>query len=243
MIIIPAIDIRDGNCVMLTQGKIEQETIYSKDPVFIAKLFQAKGAKRLHIVDLDGAFLGFPKNIDIIQKIRAGVQIPIQVGGGVRNEKTVDKLVGMGVDYVIIGTIAIYNPDVLRKAFDKYRSKIMVAIDARENKVAIGGWKETTSIDPEELAKKIKEMGVEEVIYTDIAKDGTMEGPNIEGIRRFLKASKLKVIASGGISNMEDVKKLMELEKEGLSGIIIGKALYTEAIKLEEVLKLVPPAE
>jgi phosphoribosylformimino-5-aminoimidazole carboxamide ribotide isomerase len=239
MNIIPAIDIRDGNCVMLTQGKIENETVYSKDPVFIAKLFQAKGAKRLHVVDLDGAFVGFPKNIEIVQKIRAAVDIPIQFGGGVRNEKTVDKLVGMGIDYVIIGTIAIYNPEVLRKAFEKYRSKIIVAIDARDNKVAIGGWKETTSVGPQEHAAKIKEMGVEEVIYTDIAKDGTLEGPNIEGIKAFLDYSKLKVIASGGISNIEDVKKLVELEKDGLSGVVIGKALYTENIKLEDVLKLV----
>ena len=236
MLIIPAIDIRGGNCVMLKQGKIEEETIYSKDPVFMAKLWQAKGAKRLHVVDLDGALGGRPQNIEIIKKIKEAVGIPVQVGGGIRNIAAVDALFESGIDFVILGTVAIYNPDVVRAALEKYGEKIIVAVDARDDKVAIGGWKDTTSISVAELIKKLKEMGVSQILYTDISKDGMMEGPNLEGLLAVAKLG-IKVIASGGVSTIDDVKKVKVLEKEGVIGAVIGKALYTEGIHLEEAIK------
>jgi phosphoribosylformimino-5-aminoimidazole carboxamide ribotide isomerase len=145
MLIIPAIDIRGANCVRLTQGKLDAETIYSKDPAFIAKLFQAKGAKRLHVVDLDGAFHGIPQNLEVVKKIRAGIDIPIEFGGGVRSLKAIDSLFEIGVNYVVMGTVAIYNPEIVRQAIEKYGDKIMVAVDANEGKVAIGGWKSSST--------------------------------------------------------------------------------------------------
>ncbi|MFH1369641.1 MAG: 1-(5-phosphoribosyl)-5-[(5-phosphoribosylamino)methylideneamino]imidazole-4-carboxamide isomerase [Elusimicrobiota bacterium] len=238
MLVIPAIDIRAGNAVMLTQGKIEAEKIFSKDPVFIAKLMQAKGAKRLHVVDLDGAFQGTPKNMEIVKNIRASIQIPIQFGGGIRNLKAIDSLINSGIDYVILGTLAVYNPEILRKAVEIHGKKIVLALDVRDSKVAIAGWKETTTIDALELALKARDMGVEEIIYTDIKKDGMMEGPNLEGLELIAKKSKMKIIASGGVSSLKDVENVKALESKGVFGAIVGKALYTEDIKLEEAIKI-----
>jgi len=238
MLIIPAIDIRDGNCVMLKQGRVEDETIYSKDPVFMAKIWQAKGAPRLHVVDLDGALQGTPKNMSVLKDIRANTQIPIQFGGGIRSFKAVEAVFELGIDYCILGTVALYNPEILRQALEKYGKKIIVAVDIRDSKVAIGGWKETTTTDPIELAKKLKDMGVEEILSTDIQKDGMMDGPNFESLKGIAKASKLKVIASGGVSSIEDIKTLIKIEPFGVHGAIIGKALYNDSIKLEEALKL-----
>jgi phosphoribosylformimino-5-aminoimidazole carboxamide ribotide isomerase len=238
MLIIPAIDIRGGNCVMLKQGKIEDETVYSKDPAFMAKLWQAKGAQRLHVVDLDGAFNGVPQNLEIIRKIRSQVDIPIEVGGGIRSLKSIDALFDSGINHVIIGTLAVYNPDILRQALEKYGTRIVAAVDARDNHVAIGGWKDTTQIDAIELAQKLKGMGIDELIYTDIAKDGMMAGPNIPAIRAMAKTTGMKVIASGGVSRVQDISDLKSFEQEGIFGAIIGKALYTDDIKIEDALKI-----
>lgn len=243
MLILPAVDIRGGNCVMLTQGKIEAETVYSKDPVFISKIWQAKGAKRLHIVDLDGAFQGMSNNLEVIKNIRKAVDIPIQVGGGIRSLKNVDNLFEAGINYAIIGTLAIYNPDILRQMIEKYPGRIIVAVDVRDNKVSIGGWKETTAIDASELIAKLREMGITEIIITDIKKDGTLEGPNIVGLREIAKNAGMNIIASGGVSKTDDIKKLMELKDFGVNGVIIGKALYTEDVKLEEAIKIAGPQE
>jgi phosphoribosylformimino-5-aminoimidazole carboxamide ribotide isomerase len=238
MLIIPAIDIRGGNCVMLTQGKLEAETVYSKDPVFMAKIWQAKGAERLHVIDLDGAFQGMSNNLEVIRNIRKAVDIPIQVGGGVRNMKIADGLFEAGMNYVIVGTLAIYNPDVLKQMVDKYPGKIIVAVDVRDNKVAIGGWKDTTTVNALDLIEKIKTMGVGEIIITDIKKDGTLEGPNIVGLREIAKNAGVSIIASGGVSKIEDIKNLMELKDFGVNGVIVGKALYTEDVKLEDAIKI-----
>jgi phosphoribosylformimino-5-aminoimidazole carboxamide ribotide isomerase len=238
MLVIPAIDIRGGNCVMLTQGKLEAETIYSKDPAFMGKLWQARGAKRLHVVDLDGAFNGIQQNFEVIKKIRAAVDIPIECGGGVRNLKTIDMLCEAGINYVIIGTLAIYNPEVLRQAVEKYGERIIVAVDVQDGKVAIGGWKEITPVDAAELAQKLKGMGVKEMIFTDIKKDGTLQGPNIEGLKELAVRSKINVIASGGVSKLDDIRNIKALENDGVTGVIIGKALYTDDIKLEDAIKI-----
>ncbi|MBI5555948.1 MAG: 1-(5-phosphoribosyl)-5-[(5-phosphoribosylamino)methylideneamino]imidazole-4-carboxamide isomerase [Elusimicrobia bacterium] len=239
MMILPAIDLRGGQCVRLEQGKLEQETIYSKDPVFIAKLFQAKGTKRLHIIDLDGAFAGVVQNLEIIEKICKEVNMPVQVGGGMRKMEIIDKVIGAGASKVILGTIAITNPPLLDEALEKYPNKIIVAIDARKGKVAIGGWKDETQVKATDLAIKMKKAGVKEILYTDIMCDGMMEGPNLKGIKSMAQKGGMAVIAAGGISTIKDVEKINELASFGVEGMVIGKALYTETIKLEEAIKLV----
>jgi phosphoribosylformimino-5-aminoimidazole carboxamide ribotide isomerase len=237
MIIIPAIDIRQGNLVMLKQGKIEGETVYSKDPVFMAKIWQAKGAERLHIVDLDGAFSGNSQNIEAIKKIRQTITVPIQLGGGIRTLKAVDSIMDIGIEYAILGTVAVYNPDVLRQAVEKYPGRIIVAVDIIDGKVAIAGWKETTSVDALDLLGKIKDMGVEEILSTDIKKDGMMQGPNVTALAEIAKKGKMRVIASGGITTLKDIEALKNYESDGITAAIIGKALYTEDIKLEDAIK------
>jgi phosphoribosylformimino-5-aminoimidazole carboxamide ribotide isomerase len=238
MLIIPAVDIRQGNCVMLQQGRIADETIYSKDPVFMAKLWKAKGAERLHVVDLDGSFSGNQSNNTIIGNICLSVDMPVQIGGGIRSMKRIDEIFMLGASYAILGTVAIYNPDVVRQAIDKYGAdKIIVAVDILEDKVAIGGWKEITPVTASEMIDKLKDMGVKEIIYTDISKDGMLKGPNIDGLKKIAKSSKMNVIASGGVTTIEDVKKIAKLEKDGVIGAIVGKALYTEDFKLEEAIR------
>ena len=240
MIIIPAVDIRQGNCVMLQQGKIADETIYSKDPVFMAKLWKAKGAERLHVVDLDGSFSGNQTNYEIIGNICLTVDIPVQVGGGIRNMKRIDEIFTLGASYVILGTVAIYNPNIVRQAIEKYGSdKIIVAVDIYEDKVAIGGWKEITPVTTGEMIDKLKDMGVKEIIFTDISKDGMLKGPNIEMLKKIAKISNMNVIASGGVTTIDDVKKIAKLEKNGVIGAIVGKALYTEDFILEDALRAI----
>jgi phosphoribosylformimino-5-aminoimidazole carboxamide ribotide isomerase len=238
MLIIPAIDIRDGNCVMLTQGRLDAETIYSNDPANLAKIWQEKGAKRLHVVDLDGAFQGSPKNFDVLKKIRANITIPLEFGGGVRSMQTINLLAEAGVDHIIIGTVAVNDPELLRQAVDKHGSKIVVALDVRDNLVATAGWKETSTVDVFELAGRLKQLGIEEIIHTDIKKDGMMQGANIAALKEIAERSKLKVIASGGVSTLTDVEQLKALESTGIFGAIIGKALYNNSIKIEDAIKI-----
>ncbi len=239
MMIIPAIDLRGGQCVRLEQGKMEQETIYSKDPAFVAKLFQAKGAKRLHIIDLDGAFAGVVQNLEMIEKICKEVNMPVQVGGGIRKMEIIDKVIGAGASKVILGTIAITNPPLLDEALKKYPGKIIVAIDARKGKVAIGGWKDETQVKATDLARQMKKAGVKEILYTDIMCDGMMEGPNLKGIKSMAQKGGMAVIAAGGISTIKDVEAINQLASFGVEGMVIGKALYTDSIKLEDAVKLV----
>jgi len=241
MLIIPAIDIRGGNCVMLTQGKLEAETIYSKDPVFIAKMFQSKGAKRIHVIDLDGAFIGVPQNLSVLSKILDAVSVEVEFGGGIRKMDTIDRVISLGAGKVIIGTIAVFNPDVVKEAVAKYGDKIIIAIDVWDENIAIGGWKEKTQTDALEFTRSMKEIGVKEIITTDIKRDGMMEGANIDGIKRLCRSG-MSVIASGGVSTLDDVKKICALEPSGVSGMIIGKALYNDSIKLEDAIDACPAA-
>jgi len=238
MLVIPAIDIRGGHCVRLYQGKMEQEEIYSKEPVFIAKLWQTQGAKRLHIVDLDGAFSGVMQNYGLVEKIKNAVNIPIEIGGGIRNTTIIRRLIKLGIDRIILGTSLVYNPKLLEKTVKQYKEKIMVSLDVSNGKIAIAGWKEVTTLDVNEVIPRIKELGIREIIYTDVKKDGTLEGPNFEGIRQICQVFGQGVIACGGISTIDDIKRLKEFEPLGLVGIIIGKALYTEKIKLDEAIKI-----
>ncbi|MDR2426248.1 MAG: 1-(5-phosphoribosyl)-5-[(5-phosphoribosylamino)methylideneamino]imidazole-4-carboxamide isomerase [Endomicrobium sp.] len=238
MIIIPAIDIRQGNSVRLKQGKIDEETIHSMDPVFIAKLWKAKGAERIHVVDLDGAFSGTGQNSKIIKEICNCVEIPIEVGGGIRNMERVNEIFKLGASYVILGTVAVYNPEIVRKAIDKYGAeKIIVAVDAKDGKVAIGGWKDITPLGVSELIEKLKEIGVKEILYTDISRDGMLAGPDFEGLKKLFKSG-MRIIASGGVKTVDDLIKLKEYEDDGVFAAIVGSALYTDDFKLEDAIKI-----
>lgn len=238
MLIIPAIDIHQGKCVMLTQGKLEQETIYSNDPVFMAKMWYAKGAERIHLIDLDGAFCGAPQNWDVIEDIRKNVECVIEFGGGVRNMNIFKRLVKIGINRIILSTIVIYRPEAFKKIVDKYCDKIIVGVDICEGKVAIAGWKEITDTGTADLIARLESVGINEIIVTDVKKDGTLEGPDIGSIKGIAESTKIKVIASGGIGSINDIYKVKQLEQSGVIGLIIGKALYNESIKFEDAVKI-----
>ncbi len=239
MLIIPAIDLRAGKCVRLVEGKLDRETVYSDDPVAVARLWESNGARWLHVVDLDGAFAGSLHNLDTIKAIIGSVQIPVQVGGGIRDLHTVDQLLQTGVSRVILGTVAIRNPGLVAEACDRYGERIVVGIDARNGKVAVEGWGLTSEKDPMDLADEVRHMGITRVIFTDISRDGTLKGPNIEAIKKLVLSSNLKVIASGGVSTIEDIIALQELEPLGVEGVIVGKALYAGTVSISEALALV----
>ncbi len=239
MLIIPAIDLRAGKCVRLVEGKLENETIYSDDPVAVARVWQESGARYLHVVDLDGAFAGSPRNLDTIQGIIKAVNMPVEVGGGIRDLPTVEKLLGLGVSRVILGTAAIQNPDLVSEACARFGSEaIVVGIDARNGKVAIEGWGLTAEKDAMELADEIHQLGVSRVVFTDISRDGTLKGPNLEAIKKLTLSCKVKVIASGGVSTIGDIAALNELAPLGVEGVIIGKALYAGTVNIKEALAL-----
>jgi phosphoribosylformimino-5-aminoimidazole carboxamide ribotide isomerase len=238
MLIIPAIDIHQGKCVRLSQGKLEQETIYSTDPVFLAKIWCAKGAERIHIVDLDGAFCGVVQNWELLENIRKNVDCIIQFGGGVRNMKTIQKLIKLGIDRVICSTLIVYNPKTVIKAVEKYDEKIMASVDINNGKIALAGWKEITNVTGDEIIKKLESMNIKEMVVTDITKDGMLQGPNIELIKQISEITQIKIIASGGITTINDIYKFKQLEKNGVIGVIIGKALYNETIKFEDAMKI-----
>jgi len=240
MLLIPAIDLMNGKCVRLVQGKKENETVFSDDPVAMAKKWEAKGAKMLHLVDLDGAFEGLPKNAKIIEEIVKTVNIPVQLGGGIRNIETIENLLNLGLNRVILGTVAIENPALVAEACQRFGGdKIVVGIDGKDGKVAIHGWEDTSKKTTVELGLEMKAMGVERTVFTDISRDGMLTGPNVESTKEMAEKTGLKVVASGGMSSLDDIKDLQKVESFGVDSIILGKALYTGAIKLEEALALV----
>ena len=234
MILFPAIDIRDGKCVRLIQGDYAQEIIYGDSPTEMALLWEKQGAEYIHIVDLDGAKTGDSANRLAIQEVAKAVSIPIQVGGGIRSMDIIDDHIESGVSRIIIGTAAITNRSFLEQAVAKYGDKIAVSIDARNGLVATDGWTETSDTKAIDLLKDLEEIGVKTVVYTDILKDGMMQGPNFEELRTVDEASTIDVIASGGVSTKEDIEKLGQMN---LYGAIIGKALYEGALSLEELLE------
>lgn len=236
MIIIPAIDLREGKCVRLVEGRIDRETIYSNDPVAMAHLWESQGAQWLHVVDLDGAFAGRLKNLEIIKEIVASVNIPVQVGGGIREMSIIEELLSIGARRVILGTVAIINPDLVAEACAKYGEAIAVSIDARDGKVAIEGWGVTAEKDVLELAGEIKKMGIRRLVFTDICRDGTLKGPNLKAVERVAQTTGLKVIAAGGISVLDDIYALLDIESAGVEAVIMGKALYAGSITLKEAL-------
>lgn len=235
MIIFPAIDIKDNKCVRLLQGDFNKVNIYGDDPSQMAKKWEEKGAEFIHIVSLNGARREGNINDDSIKKIIQSVKIPIQIGGGVRDEKRIEDLLDMGVNRVIIGSMAVKNKELLKDLVKKYKEKIVVSIDAKNGKVAIEGWEEVSSLDSIDLCKELEEIGVKTIVYTDISKDGMMIGPNFNIYEKLSKETSLDIIASGGVTALEDVKKLNLMN---LYGAIIGKSLYENKIELEEALSL-----
>lgn len=239
MRVIPAVDIKGGKCVRLTQGKADQETVYSDNPRNMAEHWDEQGAQLIHVVDLDGAFGGRPVNQDLIREIIYSSTVDIQVGGGIRNLESIEAYINAGAYRVILGTIALENPDLVAEACQRFPGKILVGIDARDGNVAVKGWVEVSDQKAVDLAKKMEPLGVAGFIFTDISRDGMMQGPNLESIRAFATATKLPVIASGGVSRLEDVLNLVDLEPCGVEGMIIGKALYDKSLDYREVLNRV----
>jgi phosphoribosylformimino-5-aminoimidazole carboxamide ribotide isomerase len=237
MLIIPAIDILDGCVVRFVQGRLNKK-IYSSDPVKTAKHWENAGGKMLHVVDLDGAISGVPKNIDIVKKIARNIKIPVEFGGGVRKLKTIKELIDSGISRVILGTKAVSEKEFLKKAVKEFKEKVIVSIDAKNGKVAIKGWRSSdNNMDVLEFACYLKKTGLKQIIYTDTLKDGTLTGPNIKGIKELLKVSGLNIIASGGVSGLDDLFKLKKLENQGVTGVIIGKALYEGRFTLNQALE------
>lgn len=234
MILFPAIDIRGGKCVRLIQGDYDQEVIYNDSPTDMAKEWERQGAEFIHVVDLDGAKTGDSLNRNAIEQIAKAVQVPVQVGGGIRSMDIVDSHIAAGVSRVIIGTAAIQDKQFLKEAVAKYGSKIAVSIDARNGYVATDGWTETSEVKAVDLLQELVEVGVETVIYTDIAKDGMLQGPNLQELELMNNASTIDIIASGGVSTEEDIRQLRELN---MYGAIIGKALYEGKLSLEKILE------
>lgn len=237
MIIIPAIDLRGGRCVRLSQGQASAETIYSENPILIAKRWYDEGAEMLHIVNLDAALNKDDKdNLKSLERILYEVNIPVQFGGGVRSLEDVRRLDELGATRIVIGTTAIENPVLLAHIIDEFGSTIVVGVDARDGKVALRGWEKLSNIDAVDFAQKIAGMGVERIVYTDIARDGMMTGINLDATREIAESSGLKVTASGGVASLDDIYALKDLEEFGVDSLIIGKALYEGVFTLEEAL-------
>ncbi|MBV8658668.1 MAG: 1-(5-phosphoribosyl)-5-[(5-phosphoribosylamino)methylideneamino]imidazole-4-carboxamide isomerase [Burkholderiales bacterium] len=227
MNIIPAIDLKDGQCVRLKQGEMNSADVFG-DPAEMAQRWLSAGARRLHLVDLNGAFAGKPKNLDAVRAILdvIGGEIPVQLGGGIRDLETIERYLEAGLRYVIIGTAAIKNPGFLHEACDAFPGSVIVGLDAKEGKVATDGWSKITGHDVVDLAKRFEDYGVESVIYTDIGRDGMLNGINIEATVRLADALTVPVIASGGLTNLDDVRKLCDVESNGVSGVIAGRSIY-----------------
>jgi phosphoribosylformimino-5-aminoimidazole carboxamide ribotide isomerase len=235
MLIIPAIDLKEGKCVRLRQGKMDDSTVFSDSPVDIATQWVEQGAKRIHLVDLDGAFAGQPVNADIVHAIaEKHPDIVLQIGGGVRNRETVATYIEAGVQFVIIGTRAVNEPQFVGEVASEFSSNIIVGLDAKDGMVATDGWAKVSDVNVIDLAKQFEGDGVQSIIYTDIARDGMMQGVNIEATQKLAQAINIPVIASGGVTNMDDVKQLLTIEHSGVEGVITGRAIYEGTLDFSE---------
>jgi len=241
MQLIPAIDLKDGQCVRLRQGDMDQSTVFSPDPIEVARHWLDQGAQRLHLVDLNGAFAGQPRNQAAIRGILAAVgqQMSVQLGGGIRDLDTIEQYLDVGLDFAIIGTAAVKNPGFLRDACSAFGGHIVVGLDARDGKVATDGWSKLTGHDVVDLAQKFEDYGVESIIYTDIGRDGMLSGINVEATLRLALASSVPVIASGGLSGLDDIRALHAIRDEGVEGVICGRAVYTGDLDYRQALALV----
>ncbi len=244
MLIIPAIDIKDGKCVRLQQGEMQSATVFSDQPGQMAAKWKELGAQRLHVVDLNGAFAGKPKNETAIKQIVSAMQgedgedIPIQLGGGIRDLETIERYLDDGITWIVIGTAAVKSPGFLHEACDAFPGHIIVALDAKDGKVATDGWSKLTGHDVIDLAKRFQDYGVEAVLYTDIGRDGMLSGVNIDATVKLAKELTIPVIASGGLHNLDDVKKLQAVEDEGIMGVIAGRSIYEGTLDFKKALAL-----
>jgi len=229
MLLIPAIDLKDGQCVRLKQGDMDQATVFSEDPAAMARHWVQQGARRLHLVDLNGAFAGKPRNEAAIRAIiqEVGAEIPVQLGGGIRDLNTIERYLDDGLSYVIIGTAAVKNPGFLQDACTAFGGHIIVGLDAKDGKVATDGWSKLTGHEVIDLGRKFEDYGCEAIVYTDIGRDGMLQGINIEATVRLAQAVKIPVIASGGLSNLADIDALCEVQDDGVEGVICGRAIYS----------------
>jgi len=237
-IVIPAIDLKEGKCVRLEQGLMDRDTVFCDNPAEQAREWERQGGELLHIVDLDGAFAGAPKNKEAITAIVKSISIPTQLGGGIRDISTIESYLSLGVGRIIVGTAAQRNPELVREGCRLFPGRIVVGIDAKDGMVAVQGWAEVTDIKAVDLARKFEGYGVAAIIYTDIGRDGMMTGPNIEATKALASAISVPVIASGGVSSLRDIENLMAIASSGVSGVITGKAIYTGAIRLADAISL-----
>jgi phosphoribosylformimino-5-aminoimidazole carboxamide ribotide isomerase len=234
VIIIPAIDLKDGQCVRLLQGRAEDASVVADDAVETALRWQTAGAKRLHMVDLDGAFEGKRRNLAVVEEVTKAIRIPVELGGGIRDMAGIEAVFAAGVQWAILGTVAIEQPEFVAEAVRVYGDRILVGIDARDGMVAVRGWLKGTAVSALDLAKQVRDAGVREIIYTDIARDGMLQGPNLESLSQVAAISGLQVIASGGVSSLEDLEQISRIA--GVSGAIVGKALYAGNVDLAEAI-------
>ncbi len=236
MLVIPAIDLKGGKCVRLLQGRAEDETVYSDDPAATARRWASMGAELIHIVDLDGAFTGEQRNIEAVKAIRDAVDVGLELGGGIRDAERVDALISMGIDRVILGTVAAERPELVEEASSKHPGRVLVGIDARDGKVAVRGWTEVVGTDAADMARQMASRGAAGIIYTDISRDGMLSGPNIGATAQIVRSVGIPVIASGGVSSLEDIRRLLDVG--GLWGAITGKAIYSGSLDLREAIEL-----
>ncbi len=238
MLIIPAIDIRGGKCVRLFQGDYDQETVYGEDPAAMAEKWVSQGARFLHMVDLDGAREGVPRNRATIQAIARKSSVPVEVGGGIRDLPAIEDYLSSGIERVILGTAAFASPDFLKASCDRWPGRIAVDIAAKSGKAAVSGWTEATPISAADLARKCERLGASTIIYTDILRDGTQKGVNLKDTREVARSLKIPVIASGGVSTIGDIHALLPLQKDGVKGLIVGRALYAGTLNLSEAIRI-----
>ena len=236
MLIIPAIDLKEGKCVRLEQGVMSTATVYSDEPVTMARRWQQEGAQWLHLVDLDGAFARQPVNLEAISAIVRSVDIPVQVGGGVRTLETLSEYFELGVERVVLGTAAQKDPGLVVRASEGFPGKVVLGIDSIRGRVAVEGWSQTTEMEAGDLARRFEELELAAIVYTDISRDGMETGPNIEATKQLAKSVTIPVIASGGVGNMDHIKALLPLVNDGVEGVIVGRALYTGSISLAEAI-------
>jgi phosphoribosylformimino-5-aminoimidazole carboxamide ribotide isomerase len=238
LIVIPAVDLKDGRCVRLSQGRMDRESVYSEHPVEMAMHWESQRAERLHVVDLNGAVMGKPFHRSLIKEIARSVHIPIEVGGGIRDLATIEDYLSSGVRWVILGTAAFQSRPLIEEACHRFPGRIVLGIDAKGGKVAIQGWNEVVSLEAIDLAKEFEGMGLSAIIFTDIERDGMATGLNFESTKRLARSTLIPVIASGGVSRIEDIEHLLDLEQDGVIGVIVGRALYTGQVDLEEAIRL-----
>jgi len=243
VIVIPAIDLHDGQCVRLLQGDFNRCTVYSDDPVQMAQEWEKQGAKRLHIVDLDGSLRGTPHNRQIIRNIAQKLSIPIELGGGIRDMDIIDDYLTAGVEWVILGTAAIRNAQLLKEAAGAYRGRIILGLDAKDGMVSVQGWTEKTSFSVKDVVDSVSDLDLAAIIYTDISRDGMQTGVNVEATKRLARMTHIPVIASGGVSDINDIRLVSEIEKEGVIGVIAGKALYEGTLSLQEAIAVAERAD